>query len=118
MAGDSAQAAGEDREEAFELLWQSKAVRHHQAIAWKVLKLRLPTKDELRKRRIIPDLQDISCPLCGVEDESVYHLFFGCIFSRQIWDAIYRWMNIVMVPHIDPKSHLLQHTALLGSKKF
>ncbi|KAL8476331.1 hypothetical protein ACS0TY_028852 [Phlomoides rotata] len=55
----------EDRNKAFELLWRSAATRRTQAIIWKVLKQRLPTKESLRRRGIIQENEDITCRLCG-----------------------------------------------------
>ncbi|KAL8480705.1 hypothetical protein ACS0TY_027301 [Phlomoides rotata] len=98
ISGDLTQPVVDEREEAFELLWQSQAIRRHQAMAWKVLKLRMPTKDELQKRKIIADLQDTKCPLCEVEDETVVEYCYGSTFRT--------------------KPHLLQHAALFSSKKF
>ncbi|KAL8513833.1 hypothetical protein ACS0TY_013086 [Phlomoides rotata] len=118
MAGEVTTYDGEDENAAFKILWRCTAIRQQHAIVWKVLKQRIPTDDELRTRGIIPETQDICYPLCGVEDESIQHLFFGCSFSRKIWNEIYIWTGNVMVPHFEPKSHLIQHSMLLGCSKY
>ncbi|KAL8541913.1 hypothetical protein ACS0TY_002964 [Phlomoides rotata] len=75
---------------AFELLWRCSATRRQQAIAWKILKQRLATKVELRKRGILSELPDQLCLICGKDDESVKHLFFGCEYALQLWQNIYK----------------------------
>ncbi|KAL8476991.1 hypothetical protein ACS0TY_029333 [Phlomoides rotata] len=100
--------------EAFHLLWTSATPRRVQSSAWKVLKSRLPTRNELKKWGIISDSQDSTCPCCELEEESVPHLFFDSIFARTIWYAIYKWVGITMVAHTDPKRHLLIHYSLMG----
>ncbi|KAL8498582.1 hypothetical protein ACS0TY_021786 [Phlomoides rotata] len=103
-----------DNHEAFQLLWKSAASRRSQAIGWKILKQRLPTRDELRKRGIIPALQDVQCPCCGVEEESISLFFFWLLFCKDIWVEIYKWSETSMVPHMDPKIHLESHSVILG----
>ncbi|KAL8467685.1 hypothetical protein ACS0TY_031075 [Phlomoides rotata] len=94
------------------------APRRQQAIAWKILKQKLATKMELRKRGIITETQDQRCPMCGKEDESVKHLFFGCDYATNIWQEIYRWLGICMVPHWNPEIHIEQHSLMVDNKKF
>lgn len=43
---------------------------------------RLYTKDRLSKWGIV---QDLICPLCDSEDESIEHLFFRCAYSTELW---------------------------------
>lgn len=42
------------------------------------------TRDNLAKSQVIPDT---SCVFCS-EAESIKHLFFDCIVSRQIWEVV------------------------------
>ncbi|KAL8480950.1 hypothetical protein ACS0TY_027463 [Phlomoides rotata] len=101
--------------EAFRMLWKSSATRRSQSIGWKILKMRLPTRDELKKRGIIPEDQDSSCPCCEEKEETISHLFFDCNFARSIWHEVYKWTNCCMVSHIDPIKHLLAHSSILGN---
>ncbi|KAL8503593.1 hypothetical protein ACS0TY_022360 [Phlomoides rotata] len=117
IVGDETNSNGEDENRAFKMLWKCTAIRRYQATAWRILKQRIPTRDELKLRGIIPETQDIRCPLCGVEDESVLHIFLGCRFSKQIWYVIYSWIGLVMAPHGEPKLHLMQHSSILGNSK-
>jgi len=61
-------------EELFEDFWTLKTLPSAQFTAWRVLCSVIPTKDNLL-RHGIPLMSD-RCPLCGVEEESLRHLFF------------------------------------------
>ncbi|KAL8478208.1 hypothetical protein ACS0TY_030195 [Phlomoides rotata] len=102
---------------AFKLLWNSLATRREQAIGWKILHQKMPTKAELRKRGIIPEQNEITCSICGKEEEMEPHLFFTCSFAYSIWLGIYNWCGIQTAQAIDPMVHLEQHSNLLGSSK-
>ena len=63
----------------------------------------IPTKDNL-SRRGIPLMCD-RCPLCGVEEESVRHLFFECKISWKIWGMCLTWLGFPLVLHCDAQMH-------------
>lgn len=50
---------------AYKFLWGSCAPKRTQAIVWKLMKQRLPTKDNLLRRAFIPLNGDIFCTHCG-----------------------------------------------------
>ena len=52
------------------------------------MKDRLLTKERLHD----PNLEK-TCSLCRAEDESIDHLFFQCLFVRQVWSKIKRWLD-------------------------
>ncbi|XP_060965377.1 uncharacterized protein LOC133034332 [Cannabis sativa] len=49
---------------------------------WSILSNALPVKDVIGKRFHI---EDLSCPLCGVGEESVEHLFLSCDVALHLW---------------------------------
>jgi hypothetical protein len=49
---------------------------------WRALNDILPTKDNLRRKKI---LQDPSCPICGLEPETLLHILWQCQSSRDVW---------------------------------
>ncbi|XVF82053.1 hypothetical protein PTKIN_Ptkin16aG0012400 [Pterospermum kingtungense] len=51
---------------------------------WKVLKGRVAVKVELATRNALHG-SDLSCPMCGIMEESVNHLFFQCRLAWSIW---------------------------------
>jgi len=64
----------EIRDRAFEELWKLKVPTKISAFPWRLLKDRLPSKANLRRRQI--ELDDSTCPFCRNMEESVDHLFF------------------------------------------
>ncbi|KAL8515057.1 hypothetical protein ACS0TY_013946 [Phlomoides rotata] len=115
LATASENSTGSVDLDAFRMLWKSTAIRRSQSIGWKILKSRLPTRDALKKRGIIPDATDSSCPCCEEAEESISHLFFDFNFARSIWYDIYKWTNCCMVSHVEPGKHLLTHSSILGN---
>ncbi|PWA89029.1 RNA-directed DNA polymerase, eukaryota [Artemisia annua] len=59
---------------------------------WRAVMGRIPTARALRNRNI--QVLDANCVLCGDEEESVDHLFTGCIFSARIWQLISAWCKV------------------------
>jgi hypothetical protein len=49
---------------------------------WRALNDILPTKDNLRKKK---NLQDPSCPIYGLEPETILHILWQCQSSRDVW---------------------------------
>ncbi|KAL8470805.1 hypothetical protein ACS0TY_033399 [Phlomoides rotata] len=89
---------------AFKRLWKIAAPRSHQAIVWKILNKKMPTRVELQRRGVIPANGEILCPLCGRDDESIEHLFFTCPSTHKVWTGIYAWLGVVTATHYDPRS--------------
>ncbi|PWA80722.1 RNA-directed DNA polymerase, eukaryota [Artemisia annua] len=59
---------------------------------WRAEMGRIPTAAALSRRNI--HIPDVSCPLCGDADETVDHLFSGCIVSSVLWHRISTWCKI------------------------
>lgn len=76
------------------LVWHRKAIPRHAFILWLATLGRLPTKDVLSKHGMSVDL---TCILCGQEEESLNHLFFSCSFSSSIWISLCGKCNIPSV---------------------
>ena len=63
----------------------------------------IATKDNLLRRGIF--IVCDRCPLCGVEEETIRHLFFECRFSWRIWGLCLEWLGISLVLHCDAQMH-------------
>lgn len=107
---------GEDpnAKKAYKSLWNCCAPNRVKAIVWKTLKQRMSTKVELKKRVEVAN-SDITCTLCGKEEETVEHVLFTCEKSWSVWTRCYQWTKVCMVPQSTPVDHLLQHCLLLVS---
>ncbi|XP_060959386.1 uncharacterized protein LOC133030607 [Cannabis sativa] len=63
-------------------LWNSKILERHKVMWWSILSNALPVRDVIGKRFHI---EDTSCPLCGVGQESVEHLFLSWEVALHLW---------------------------------
>ncbi|MCH80638.1 putative ribonuclease H protein [Trifolium medium] len=69
---------------AFSAVWKCLAPSKINAFAWQLLHDRIPTRQNLQRRRIIEENGDMSCVLCGEVPESSLHLFIYCEFAHKI----------------------------------
>lgn len=117
LTGEEEAGMKRDILKAFERLWLCHAPRRVQAIVWRLLKERMPSKDNLSRRGSLHQQDDLTCKLCGEDDETQSHLFFECSFATGIWNLCNKWFKVDMVPHNVPYRHLLQHDNLFGDDK-
>nr|GEZ52222.1 RNA-directed DNA polymerase, eukaryota, reverse transcriptase zinc-binding domain protein [Tanacetum cinerariifolium] len=66
-------------------VWFSQCMPRHAFITWLAVKERPKTRDKLTKWF---NIQDKSCLLCELSDESHSHLFFSCSYSRRLWERL------------------------------
>jgi len=83
--------------------WTLKTLPSTQFTAWRVLCNVIPTKDNLSRHGI--HLMSDRCPLCGVEEDSVRHLFFECRISWRISGMCLEWLGYSSVLHRDAQMH-------------
>jgi len=62
--------------------------------------------------RKCPQLQSLSCAMCGHNEEIVNHLFFTCKIVKSVWNLCYNWVGGVTVMHSELIQHLSQFTIL------
>ncbi|XP_062112930.1 uncharacterized protein LOC133824079 [Humulus lupulus] len=73
------------------VVWCRLLVPKHRFILWLAVNQKLLTRDLLHHCHFpIPSL---CCPVCSQADESHYHLFFECPFSRRVMQAVYGWLG-------------------------
>ncbi|GFZ06915.1 hypothetical protein Acr_18g0010850 [Actinidia rufa] len=70
------------------LVWHHSIMPKQAFILWLSMKERLLTKEKM-----IEQIEDTSCALCGDQIESVNHLFFHCSTTYQIWTEIRGWLG-------------------------
>ncbi|GAU12782.1 hypothetical protein TSUD_72680 [Trifolium subterraneum] len=86
-------------EYVFNNLWKCGAPSKACALGWQLLLDRIPTKNNLLKRRMIQEQQAI-CVLCNLTMETAPHLFLHCDCVAMAWYDITRWLGFVIVlPH-------------------
>ena len=94
-------------DEALQTLWKLKIPSKAAIFAWRLIKDRLPTKDNLTRRHI--EINDSLCPFCRSQQEDAAHLFFNCPKSLALWWESLAWSGSVGALPINPRSHFLQH---------
>ncbi|GAU40143.1 hypothetical protein TSUD_163120 [Trifolium subterraneum] len=88
----------------FGKIWKSPVPSKVIAFTWKLLRNRIPTRCNLASRGI-QLIGGLDCVHCVGREESGTHLFMFCDFAGQIWNAIFRWLGLVLV--IPPNFFLL-----------
>ncbi|XP_074310505.1 uncharacterized protein LOC141646531 [Silene latifolia] len=68
-------------------------ISRQQFLCWLLAHRRLLTQDRLLRMGII---QSNTCFLCGLQEESMNHLFFECPFSRQCRDLVSDWCRVLL----------------------
>lgn len=76
-------------------VWCRSAPSKASAFAWKLLLNKIPTRQNLKKRGVIRQMDDDKCPLCCfiVKISSVY-FFFSCEFAFIVWTSCYSWFGL------------------------
>lgn len=64
--------------------WKGLVPPRVEVITWFVVLQRINTKSRLNRLGMIPN-DEIRCPFCGEEEESVSHLFLHCKYSWGLW---------------------------------
>ena len=67
---------GETDDGPFVELWKLRIPPKTATFAWRLIRDRLPTKANHRRRQV--ELTDSRCPLCNNMEENAAHLFFNC----------------------------------------
>ena len=69
-------------------LWKLKVSGKIKHFLWKACTNSLPTKDNLRKRKI---LEETKCPRCAGVSETVEHALWSCNCIKVVWDSDFGW---------------------------
>ena len=107
-------AADQTVDEALEDLWQLKIPLKATIFAWRLIKDRIPTKGNLRRRQV--QLNDSLCPFCSRQEEEASHLFFNCPRIPPLWWESLSWTKTVGVFSPIPRHHYMQHLLILKGK--
>ncbi|XP_057793171.1 uncharacterized protein LOC131009780 [Salvia miltiorrhiza] len=73
-------------------VWDAPTPHKVQVTAWRCLRNRLATCDNLVKRKVGLEEGEEWCNGCIWRTETADHLFLLCPKAQQVWDALERWM--------------------------
>ncbi|KAF1863808.1 hypothetical protein Lal_00030918 [Lupinus albus] len=98
--------------------WKSKAPLKVTSFAWILFMDRIPTKDALSRRGILPtDANHTLCSFCHEKPESSNHLFSSWSFTYLVWQLVYKWLDISVALHHNTHILFLNHMGLIKDKK-
>jgi hypothetical protein len=74
-------------------VWDSWIATKVFVFSLQILQDRIPTRQNLRRRRVIVGANNTSCVFCGAVEESVDHLFVSFERISSIWYRVSRWLG-------------------------
>ncbi|KAF4348392.1 hypothetical protein F8388_000662 [Cannabis sativa] len=66
----------------WKLIWTSKIHPRLKLVWWQLERDVFPTRGKIAK---FMDLTDVCCPVCGEEEETIFHLLWKCNLAKAIW---------------------------------
>jgi len=94
-------------------VWHRLIPANVSLFVWRLLRNRLPTKDNLVRRRVLPLDSAVCVSGCG-EQKSANHLFLKCVHLSSIWSQVWLWLGISSVLPGDIRHHLRQFSNMAG----
>jgi hypothetical protein len=95
----------DDQRRVFSYLWKSKAPSKVVAFSWKLLHDRIPTKENLSYRHVLPTEASLNCVLCDGNVESTKHLILHCEFATGVWEGLFGWLGFNFLSPPNPFIH-------------
>lgn len=98
-------------------VWHQHIPSKVSVFAWRLFRNRLPTKDNLVRRRVLSQA-DVTCVSgCGSQ-ETVTHLFLACDILGSLWSLVVLWLGISFVSPGDLHQHYTQFINMSGFPRF
>jgi len=92
-------------------IWHKQVPLKINVFAWRFIRNRLPTKDNLVRRWVLHINDNVCVRGCG-SLETVEHLFLGCDIFTSVWSLVLQWMHISFVAPTTIRDHLFQFAHL------
>ena len=101
----------------FDVVWQRQVPLKVSVFSWRLIRDRLPTKDNLLHKGILHQDEYISCiGGCGLP-ETAMHLLFCCDIFGIVWHHLYQGVGISIIAPASVGDHL-QFGQLPGLLRF
>ena len=91
--GHSSAGSSSGEEESWKRLWKLNVQPKFRIFWWRVMIGFLPAKAELARRHIG---EDVSCALCGHEDETLFHSLVTCTHAQVFWAEALRFFGCTL----------------------
>ena len=82
----------------WQYLWHMQVPNSTKVFLWRPCKSILPTKDNLKRRKVV---QDDLCLICHREEETVAHILWECPSSKDVWGVCRRSLQKCSVLGVD-----------------
>jgi hypothetical protein len=103
-------------DDADKLIWHPQISSKVSIFAWRLLRDRLPTKDNLVTRGILPTAAHLCVSGCG-EAESARHLLLSCTTFGSLWALVRSWIGIPEMEYTSLRDHFVQFTYSAGGSR-
>jgi len=98
-------------------VWHKHIPSKVSVFVWQLLRDRLPTKDNLVRRQIVPTTDTVCTTGCGGL-ETLAHLFLHCDIFSSLWHYVWRWLHITWVSPGNIRQYFLHFTSMAGLPRF
>ncbi|GAU44687.1 hypothetical protein TSUD_183450 [Trifolium subterraneum] len=96
-----------------DLIWHKQVPTKVSILAWRLLRNRLPTKDNLVRRHVITPDAHFCVTGCG-EVETAQHLFLSCSVFAPLWSSLRAWIGIYSADPLLLRDHCVQFSHSSG----
>jgi len=97
-------------------VWQKHIPEKVSLFAWRLLRNRLPTKDNLLRRSII-SFTECACPVGYDIFESAQHLFLECGYADSVWILVRTWLGVSSVVPNVLQHHFIHFSCMAGMSR-
>ncbi|KAE8707901.1 hypothetical protein F3Y22_tig00110370pilonHSYRG00013 [Hibiscus syriacus] len=94
-------------------VWTGLAPPKVETFLWQLSHKKLAVRVELQKREV--SMEDLLCPLCKKEKETIQHLFILCPVAWELWNRFIMIWDVSTVLPKDPMSLLWSWSVLMDS---
>lgn len=99
------------------LIWKAWATMKAHLLAWRLLRNRLQTKENVDKSIDLND-EERRCGGCDNERETAVHAFMECGEVNRIWSALIDWIGVTCAMPSTIEGHFLSFAGMFKKKKW
>lgn len=74
-----------------DVVWNEVRARKWSFRLWLAIRGRLTTRERMHKWGLV---ESDRCPFCGVDVETMAHLWWSCTFTSQVMDRVWSWVGV------------------------
>jgi hypothetical protein len=103
-------------DDAEDLIWHPHVPLKVSIFAWRLLRDRLPTKNNLVSRGILSSADHQCASGCGVS-ETAHHLFISCGTFGPLWTLVRAWIGIPVMEFTSLRDHFVRFSYSAGGSR-